>query len=189
MSASFNFTDITLGVLPAGDGLKAVPLSSSGCQILWTPDAQTVAFEPSAYKNEDAKRVNLVMRASPQAAQALEELDAYILDLCKQNSSRLFGEELSSETLASRYVPCLKRSDKGGDPIFKAKIELEGHWKLKCWNQDRDLCDPPCEWSGRSVRPRIALKCIWLTANGSFGCQLQCSDILLLPHEEVACPF
>ena len=82
MSSSFNLADVTLGETPAGDGLKAVPLSSSGCQILWTPDAQTVAFEPSAYQNEDAKRVNLVMRASPQAAQALEELDAYILDLC-----------------------------------------------------------------------------------------------------------
>ena len=63
MSSSFNLADVTLGVTPSGDGLKAVPLSSSGCQILWMPDAQTVAFEPSAYQNGDSKRVNLVMRA------------------------------------------------------------------------------------------------------------------------------
>ena len=37
MSSSFNLADVTLGETPAGDGLKAVPLSSSGFQILWTP--------------------------------------------------------------------------------------------------------------------------------------------------------
>jgi hypothetical protein len=189
--SSFNLNGLTLSTPVSGvQGAKLVPLSYQGKPVLWQPDTQTVAFEPSAFQNEASLRVNMVMRASQQATDALTELDEFIMQYCAENSEAIFGKVLPIEDVRLRYNRCLKQSDKGYEPTFKAKIMLSGKGKLKCWDDERKPCNVPDAWIGCVVQPRIVLKCLWVMPK-EFGCLLECTDVLI--HEAcepcAECPF
>ena len=64
-------------VTVSGKGAKQIPLSTvSGEAVLWKPkDAMTVLFEPSAYNQPDATRVNLCLSVTPDIASSLADLD------------------------------------------------------------------------------------------------------------------
>ena len=189
-SSAFDLTALTLSNPVAGaKGAKTATLSYQNKPIIWQPDAQTVAFEPTAYQNEvNATRVNLVMRASLQTVETLTELDEHMINICTLNSENLFGRSLSSEDVKLRYSPCLKKSDKY-DSTFKAKINLSGKGQLKCWDGERKPRDAPATWIGSSVQPRIALRCIWIMPK-EFGCLFECSDVLIgEATPENVCPF
>ena len=80
MSSTFDISDITVGApVVSAKGAKTIPLSYNGNPITWLPDTQIVAYQPSAFQNEEATRVNLVMRASPSAIEALSALDEYMM--------------------------------------------------------------------------------------------------------------
>ena len=188
---AFDLSSFTLGSPTVGvKGTKVVPITYHGKPVIWQPDAQTVAFEPSAYQNEASTRVNMVMRSSQQAVEALTALDEFMLELCAQNSETIFGETLPIEEVKLRYNPCLKQSSKGYEPTFKAKIILSGKSKLRCWDDERKLCDAPDAWSGCMVQPRIVLKCLWVMPK-EFGCLFECTDVLIHEAAEpvAECPF
>ena len=191
MTGSFDLAALTLSdAIVSPKGVKTASLSYTGKPVVWQPDAQLVLFEPSAFQNAEASRVNLVMRASQQALDALTARDAYMIQFCTQHSQHLFGEPLSQDEVKSRYAPCLKASDKGRDPSLKAKMNVKGSGKLRCWDDARAQCEQPLAWSGCVVQPRIMLKCLWVMPN-EFGCLLECSDVLI--HETCKpvfeCPF
>ena len=166
---------------------KTSALSCNGVPIVWHPEVQRVVYEPSAFQNEDVSRVNLVMQASPQAIEVLSALDARMIEICTENSARLFGKTLTQEEVALRYTPCLKKSEKGYEPTFKAKINLSGRGKLKCWNSSRELREAPESWTGCSVKPVINVRCLWVMPK-SFGCLLECSNVLV-DEAGPQCPF
>jgi len=79
-ASTFDLSGITVGApVVSAKGVKTVPLSYNGNPITWLPDTQIVAYQPSAFQNEEATRVNLVMRASPSAIEALSSLDDYMI--------------------------------------------------------------------------------------------------------------
>ena len=81
-ASTFDLSDITVGApVVNAKGAKSVPLSYNGNPMTWLPDTQIVAYQPSAFQNEEANRVNLVMRASPSAIEALNSLDEYMIDV------------------------------------------------------------------------------------------------------------
>ena len=82
-STAFDLAALTLSNPVAGaKGAKTATLSYQNKPIIWQPDAQTVAFEPTAYQNEvNATRVNLVMRASLQTVETLTELDEHMINI------------------------------------------------------------------------------------------------------------
>ena len=167
-----------------------MPITYQGKQVIWQPDSQIVAFQPTAFQNETATRVNLVMRASQQAVESLTALDQYIVNYSVQNSETLFGKTLSIEEVKLRYSPSLKQSEKGYEPTFKAKINLSGRGKLNCWDTDGKQRDAPDSWIGTSVQPRMILKCLWIMPK-EFGCLFDCSDALIAETspENTTCPF
>ena len=76
MPITFDLAALVLGDPVTGaKGTKLAPLSYGNQPVLWVPDTQFVAYEPSAFQNDEATWVSLVMRASPQAATALTALD------------------------------------------------------------------------------------------------------------------
>ena len=187
-ASTFDISDITVGApVVSAKGAKTVPLSYNGNPITWLPDTQIVAYQPSAFQNEEATRVNLVMRASPSAIEALSSLDEYMIDVGVSQSERFFGKVLTRDEVIMRYNPCLKKSDKGYEPTFKAKINLSGRGKLKCWSMDKTQREVPEAWCGCSVQPRITVRSIWVMPK-EFGCMFECSDILI-DEAGPECPF
>ncbi len=82
-SANIDFAALALGdVVVTGKGAKQIPLSAIGGEpVIWKPkDALNVLFEPSAYNQPDATRVNLCLSVTPTVASALQELDEWFLE-------------------------------------------------------------------------------------------------------------
>ena len=185
---AFDLAALQLGnPIISGKGAKSIPVTYSTVKpVVWLPDAQVVAFEPSNFSDPDASRVNLVMRASPQAIEALTALDEYIVGLCALHSLQIFGKVLSEDEVRARYNPCLKRSEKYAD-TFKCKINLAGRGQVRLWDAEKQSCGAPVSWVGASVTPKIAFRSLWVMSK-EFGCLLDASDVML----DVAaceCPF
>ena len=187
-TTALNVSNISLGdLVTSKKGIKSIPLSCANKPVVWKPDAQNIAFEPKTFNNDD--RVNLVMQASPAAIETLNALDEQIVQQCFDDSQRIFGRSLTLDEVRLRYIPCLKLSDKGYEPTFKAKIALTGAGAIKCWNADKTMRKLPSSWVGCTVQPRILLRCIWIMPT-AFGCLFECADTLLAEGEtEMECPF
>ena len=191
MASNFDLAAITLSdPVNGAKGAKIAPVSYLGKPIVWMPDAQVVAYEPSAFQNEEASRVNLVMRASQEAVESLTAFDEHIIALCTEHSANLFGKTLTLEEVKLRYTPCLKQSSKGYEPTFKTKINLSGRGQVKYWDSQSMPCKAPESWIGYSIKPRVVVKCLWLMPK-EFGCLFECTDVLINEAcpETFVCPF
>ena len=187
-SATFDLPALLVSdPVTSAKGAKTSALSYGGKPVVWQPEPQAVAYEPSSYQNEDSTRVNLVMRATPGVVDVLQELDEYLVKFCTDHSLRLFGRDMTQEEVQLRYTPCLKRSEKGYDPTFKVKIATEGRGKLKCWDGARNLREAPRSWIGCSAQPLVTVRCLWIMPK-SFGCLFECSDVLV-DEAGPQCPF
>ena len=188
MTATFDLKALTVGdLVTSGKGGKSALLSYNGAPVVWTPEPQAVQFEPTSFSGEDVSRVNLVLRASPEALQQLEALDERICSLVAENSQKLFGKALSEQEVRARYTPCIKRSEKGHAPTFKVKINLSGRGAVRCWDLEKKPREQPESWVTCTVQPRITLKSIWLMSK-DWGCLLECSD-LMVDEAVQDCPF
>ena len=110
----FDIQALTMGdVVVSGKGAKTVSILAGGNPIVWQPEAQAVCYEPTSFNGEDVSRVNLVLRASPAAVDALATLDAAIIRLVTTHSVRLFGKQLTDTEVHTKYNRSLKESEKG----------------------------------------------------------------------------
>ena len=67
-NANIDVASLVLGdAVVTGKGAKQLPLSALGGEpVVWKPkDSLTVLFEPSAYNQPDATRVNLCLSVTP----------------------------------------------------------------------------------------------------------------------------
>ena len=74
-SANVDLASLALGdVVTTGKGAKQIPLSAIGGEpAIWRPkDALTVLFEPSAFNQPDATRVNLCLSVTPAVVSSLQ---------------------------------------------------------------------------------------------------------------------
>jgi hypothetical protein len=185
--SSFDLQALSLGEpVISGKGGKSVPASYDGKSVHWFPGPQTVAFEPSAYSGEDVSRVNLVMRASPGAVQALTELDEHLIGLAAANSAKIFGKALDEQEVRLRYNAGLKRSEKY-PATWKAKVNLSGRNQLRLWDEHKQPRSQPATWVGCCVRPRVWFRGLWVMSK-EFGPLFEVSD-LQLDEASVECPF
>ena len=127
------------------------------------------------------------MRASPDAAAELEALDEAILKLVVLQGAQIFGKPVSAEEARSRYVPALKRSEKGYEPTWKCKINVGGKGQVAVWDAQRQRRGFPQSWLRARVVLKVTLKSLWIMGK-QFGPLFEASDILL--EEAVQeCPF
>ena len=93
-SATIDLGSLALGdVVTTGKGAKHFSLTTIGGEaVIWRPkDALTVLFEPSAYNQPDATRVNLCLSETPAVANSLQDFDEWCVTTLAAQSPRVPG--------------------------------------------------------------------------------------------------
>ena len=175
-------------VATSGKGAKSAPIVLPGDKpVFRQPASPLIAmYEPSAYQNADATRINVVLRPTPEQEQELKELDDWILAYIAENSERLLGKTHTTSQLTERYQTILKTSDKYPTTI-RAKMNTQGFSATKFWNVEGKTCPAPSIWSGCAVWPRIRVKGLRFMSR-QFGVLLELTDARV-EQAETSCPF
>ena len=189
-SANIDTASLALGdVVTTGKGAKQIPLSAIGGEpVIWKPkDALTVLFEPSAYNQPDATRVNLCLSVTPAVVSSLQDFDEWCVTTLAAQSSKLLGSQLSVEEVRNRYQPTLRTHEASGSQSLRLKLNLSGRAAVRIWNpMGAQTSAPPC-WSQCSAKVRIRLKGFWLMTR-EIGVVLECMDVQL-DTAVAECPF
>ena len=91
-----------------------------GDAVIWKPkDGLTVLFEPSAYNQPDATRVNLCLSVTPAVVSSLQAFDDWCVTTLAAQSSRLLGSQLSVEEVRNRYQPTLRVHEASGSQSLR----------------------------------------------------------------------
>jgi hypothetical protein len=126
MTCTLAVEALTLGdVTTSGKGAKTAPFYVNQGPADFTLPALQIAFEPSAYQNDDATRVNLVLKVGLVHEPDLSKIDEWILDAVSADPVKYFGKAKSRESIEETYTPCLRKSEKWGSQ-FKAKVNMPG---------------------------------------------------------------
>ena len=155
----FKLGDLTI----SSKGAKAITVSTkSGQPLIWMHnEAITVCYQPSAYNDPDATRVNLCLGMTPSLAEQLKSLDASLIAAIAADSKKYFGQTLSVDEVKNRMQASVKVSDKGFDH-WRVKMNLSGRGKVQCFGMDKNVRPLPENWLAVSARPRVQVKSIWI---------------------------
>ena len=189
-SANIDTAALALGdVVTTGKGAKQIPLSTlGGDAVIWKPkDGLTVLFEPSAYNQPDATRVNLCLSVTPAVASCLQDFDEWCVTTLAAQSPRLLGSQLSVEEVRNRYQATLRVHEASGSQSLRLKMNLSGRSAVRIWNPMGTQVSAPPSWSQCSAKCRIRLKGFWLMAK-EIGAVLECMDVQL-DTAVAECPF
>ena len=189
-SANIDVASLVLGdVVVTGKGAKQIPLSTLGGEpVVWKPkDSLTVLFEPSAYNQPDATRVNLCLSVTPALVLSLQDFDEWVVTTLAAQSSKLLGSQLSVEEVRNRYQTTLRTHEASGSQSLRLKLNLSGRGAVRVWNpMGAQTSAPPCR-AQCSAKVRIRLKGLWLMAK-EIGVVAECTDVQLDPPM-AECPF
>ena len=113
--SNVDISAIKLGQLQiSSKGAKQVPLLlDDDKSIFMQLGPLPTLFEPSAFGDANATRVNLVLSTNTDVEERLQELDAHIVKLLLPETQKLFGTALSEAQLIDRMQPSIRVSDKG----------------------------------------------------------------------------
>lgn len=189
--ATIDTSALSLGdVVVTGKGAKQIPLHfKHGESVIWTPrDALTVLFEPSAYNQPDATRVNLCLSVTPAVAQSLEGFDEWCINTLALESQRLFGTTLSVEDVRGRFQPMLRTYEATGSQSMRLKMNTTGRSRLRIWDTSRNPISAPPSWTQCSAKCKIRLKGIWLMGKNEMGVVAEAMDVML-DDADAECPF
>ena len=177
----------TLGVIGStSKGVKVVSIQqASGEALTFRPsEPLRVLFEPSAFKDPTATRVNLVMQASPDTQEYLQGLDDWVRQTIRKNGQLLFKKDIGNPD--EYYKPSLITSEKY-EPSFKVKINLGGPRSVRCWTPDKEAREAPAAWAMCNVIPLVTARSLWLQSKECGVC-LECTDVLIY-ERTLGCPF
>ena len=176
-------------VVTTGKGAKQIPLSTlSGEAVIWTPkEALTVLFEPSAYNQPDATRVNLCVSVTPAVVSSLRDFDEWCVNTLAAESARLLGSTLSVEEVRNRFQPTLRTHEGSGSQSLRLKMNTAGRAAVRVWSPVGTQVSAPPSWSQCSAKCRIRLKGFWIMAK-EIGVVAECTDVQL-DTAAVECPW
>ena len=189
-SAIIDLASLALGELQTtGKGAKQIPLSTIGGEaVIWTPkDALTVLFEPSAYNQPDATRVNLCLSVTPAVVSSLRDFNEWCVNTLAAESPRLLGSILSAEEVRNRFQPTLRTHEATGSQSLRLKMNMMGRAAVRIWSPMGTQISAPPSWSQCSAKCRVKLKGFWLMAK-EIGVVAECLDVQL-DTAEAECPF
>ena len=189
MTCSLAVEALSLGdVTTSGKGAKTAPFSVNGGPADFTLPALQVAFEPSAYQNDEATRVNLVLKVGLVHEPDLAKIDEWILDTVSADPVKYFGKAKSRESIEETYTPCLRKSEKWGSQ-FKAKVNLPGSaGGVRLWTVDKQPRGPPDAWAGCYVESRIRFRHLYFMG-AQWGPVIDVTDLRVLSEPVNECPF
>ena len=189
-SATIDLASLALGdITTTGKGAKQIPLSTIGGEaVIWRPkDALTVLFEPSAYNQPDATRVNLCLSVTPSVVSCLTDFDEWCVTTLAAQSSKLLGSQLSVDEVRHRFQPTLRTHEASGSQSLRLKMNTTGRAAVRIWSPLGVQVCAPQSWSQCSAQCRIRLKGFWLMAK-EIGVVAECTDVQL-DTAEAQCPF
>ena len=189
-NATIDIGSLALGdLVTTGKGAKQIPLSTIGGEaVVWKPkDSLTVLWEPSAYNQPDATRVNLCVSVTPGVASSLTDLVEWCVNTLAAESPRLWGQQLSVEEMRSRFQPTLRTHEATGSQSLRLKMNLSGRAAVRIWSPMGTLISAPPSLSQCSAKCRIRLKGFWLMAK-EIGVVVEVTDVQL-DTAEVECPW
>jgi hypothetical protein len=90
---AFDLTSVRIGDVVTSGKTKTAPVTGSGGQaVAANLDAMQVCFEPSAFQDDQATRVNLVLRPDEATVSSLDAVDEWIVAAVAKDSLRLLGK-------------------------------------------------------------------------------------------------
>ena len=133
--SSFDISAIILGDLQVSTkGAKSVPLSYIGGKSAFLQASSlTPLFEPSAFNDPSATRVNLCLSTNDIVEAPLTELDAHLVTLLTAASQKLFGMPLTGAQVRERMQPSIRVSDKGYTS-WRMKMNVSGRCGVQIFN-------------------------------------------------------
>ena len=176
-------------IFTTSKGAKTIPLAyKDGSAVLWQPrQPLAVLWEPSAYNDETATRLNISFVPTPEVTSALQLFDSWCVDTLSAESARLFGSTLDKEEVQRRYQPALRTYEKTGATSLRCKLNISGRNAVKCWDTFRAPRSLPESWTTCAVTPRIALKGLWVRGK-ELGPLLELQHAML-DVATAECPF
>jgi hypothetical protein len=161
---TMNPKDVKLGdLVTSSKGAKSIPITVFGNILDWQPIGEYVpCFEPSAFNDPEASRVNISLMTSTTGIETeLNLLDAHICALLTKDSQKYFGQILTEAQVKERMQPSVRVSAQG-HRSWKLKMNITGRAKCVCYDENREVRAAPESWMDCSLRPHILVKSVWL---------------------------
>ena len=186
MSLPIGIPQITLAeVQTTSKGQKSIPIAyanNGGDRVFIFPGRQDVPFNPAAYQNPDASRLNLCYTPFEDFRAIITALDNQVKEQLTPRLKEIFGDGVSELTYNSPL-----KDTRNGYTHVRTKINTEGRGSVRIWNSRKQLAPAPEDWTAVSVSPRIWVKCVYVM-NKEVGLILETSDVCVEP-KQVSCPF
>jgi len=170
-------------------GAKQIPLAYlDGAAVQWQPRTpMSVLWEPSAYNDDAATRLNICFAPTPEVLQQLTLFDQWSIETLSAQSVRLFGTAIDKEEVRRRYQPALRVHEKTGSTSLRCKMNASGRSAVKCWDTFRQPRSLPESWTACACTPRIVVKAFWVMGQ-EFGPLLELQHATL-DEATAKCPF
>ena len=134
-----------------------------GTPVLWQPvQPMSPLWEPSAFNDPAATRLNVSFAASHEVSEQLKLLDEWSLITLASESARLLGSPLDMDEVKRRYQPALRVYGKTGSVSMRCKMNVSGRNQVKCWDHFRQMRSLPESWTACTVVPRVRLAGLWV---------------------------
>ena len=186
MSLPIGIPQIILGdVQTSSKGQKSIPISyanDQGDRVFIFPGKLEVPFNPSAFQQPEASRLNLCFTPSDEFKTLIGAIDEQLRQQLLPRLKEAFGNQVDE----LNYHSPLKDA-KNGYQHVRTKINLDGKGALRCWNTRKQLQAYPEDWTSVSVSPRIWVKSIYILGK-ECGLTLECLDISV-DQKQITCPF
>ena len=121
--AFFDVARLTLGDVVSGKAKTCPAVYDFGEVPVVTLEPMHVKFEPSAYQNPSAERLDIVWSPPAELVKSFGLLDQWIVATLAEDPVRWFGKERTKEQIAEAYAPIIKWHEKH-PPLLKAKINM-----------------------------------------------------------------
>jgi hypothetical protein len=185
---SFDTSAICLGdVQVSTKGAKSAPLSFIGGKSIFLHASDlTPLFEPSAFNDASATRVNLCLSTNDTVESTLNQIDAHVIALLVPASQKMFGSLLSEAQVRERMQPSLRLSDKGFTS-WRMKMNASGRNGVQIFDIDKRQTSPPDTWVGANLSVRVLVRNVWFMSK-EWGIIYEAQAIQVEPRS-VECPF
>ena len=168
-------------------GAKQVPLAYHNDKSIFLQlGPLSTLFEPSAFGDPSASRVNLCLTSTEPVEETLQELDKRVVELLAADALKLFGQALSEAQIIERMQPSVRVSEKGYRSC-RLKMNLSGRNRVQLYGMDKLPCEAPESWIGTNVTARVCVKSVWLM-NKEWGVLYE-AQAVQLDLQAVECPF
>ena len=156
--------DFKLGdLIVTSKGAKQISVTTkTNSPLIWMhDDSLNVCYQPSAFNEPEATRVNICLGMTDSLAKQLNSFDESLIIAIAADSKKYFGQILTIDEVKNRMQPSVRVSEKGFTH-WRCKMNIAGRGKVQCYGMDKNVRDLPESWLECKVRPRVMLKSIWI---------------------------